>query len=244
MSAAQIIFTVLIAGYSIWVIISIFSQAGKGGSLLYKFYIYTLVGLALLGIPLANSVISVQHIAIGVAAGVAFLAVQISIFGKSEAIGMRVWPWDAVFLMLNKRRRQAIALAKNKQWQEARAIFEDLLKASRRKNRDMICLHDITTCCASMGDFVVIESYIDIARKKYRNKAAFVLQLYKNLFEAYKMHGIGAEYVQQLEQYVNDNMSRLSKFKFTPGDGVALKGTDAANALVAWAKADAVSEEE
>ena len=248
MSILQVIFIIVIAIYSIVVTLSLFSQSSKGGSLLYKFYLYTLVGLVVLGIPLANGIISVVHIAIGVVAGVVLLALQISVFGKSEVIGQRVWPWDAAFLMLNKQRRKAITFAKNEEWQEARAIFESLLSAlpNGRKHKRMVCMHDITTCCANLGDSASIKAIIDTARAKYPKDAAFILQLYHNFFDALKKQELppSPEHVQQLEQYVSENINRLSKYKFTPENGTALKGISAAKALVVWATPDADCQKE
>jgi len=225
------------------VIISLLSQGKGKSSIIYKFYLFGLIGLILLGIPLANGVITVYNIVIGLGAAVLFLIMYILLFGRSEVIGQRVSPSDAVFLMINKRRRQAITLAKNENWQEGRVIFEELLSnlPDRKKHKRMVCMHDITTCCASTGDFLTVESFIDTAQKKYQNNAPFILQLYHNLFTAcLKSEDIDeplfASYVNQLEQFVSGNAKKLSKFKFTPEGGAALKGMDAANALAAWAK--------
>lgn len=239
MGAVQIILIFVVSIYSIVVITSFLSQAGKKGSTLYKIYLFGIVGLVLLGIPLANGVLQLQHIAIGIGAGVLLLAMYICLFGRSEVIGQRVSPSDAVFLMLNKRRRRAITFAKNEHWKEARSIFEELLAAlpDRKKHKRMVCIHDITTCCVGLGDVAAIEKLISTARQKYSKNAAFILQLYHNLFLACKKSETG-DYVQQLEQFANDNMKRLRKFKFTPEDGKSLKGTDAVNALVTWAKAE------
>ena len=251
MGVTQIIFTIVIAIYGIVIITSLLSQGRKKGSLLYKFYFFGLVGLVLLGIPLANGVIMAYHIAIGFGAGFLFLVTYICFFGRSEVIGQRVSLSDAVFLMINKRRREAIALAKNEQWHEGRAIFEEFLLAlpDKKKHKRMVCMHDITTCCANTGDFLTVESFIDTASKKHSNNAPFILQLYHNLFLACKKSTeinkpLFESYVQQLEQFVNSNAKNLSKFRFTPDNGTALKGIDAANALVAWAKLDNAQEGE
>lgn len=251
MGVTQIIFTIIVAVFTIVVITSLLSQGRKKGSLLYKFYFFGLVALILLGIPLANGVIMAYHIAIGFGAGILFLVTYICFFGRSEVIGQRVSLSDAVFLMINKRRREAIALAKNEQWHESRAIFDELLLAlpDKKKHKRMVCMHDITTCCANTGNFLTVESFIDTARKKHSNNAPFILQLYHNLFIACKKSTeidkpLFESYVQQLEQFVSSNSKNLSKFKFTPDSGTALKGIDAANALITWAKLDNTQQEE
>ena len=241
MSAVQIIFTVVIAIFSMIVIVSFFRQGAGKGSVLYKFYLFGLVGVLLIGMPLANDVILLRHVGIGVGSGVLFLFVNLMIYGHSEVNGQRVWPHDALFLMVNKRRRQAVKLAKDGQWQQARDIFEELLNAlpARPSHRRMVCIHDITTCAATLGDVAAIESFITVAREKYSKNPAFILQLYNNLFTALKKEGqdpCPCPAIAELEQFINDNVKRLSKFRFIPEEGTILKGTAAANALLAWVK--------